>query len=276
MICFPNAKINLGLHITGKRDDGFHNIETLFYPVALADVLEVIPLSDTGSSENLFSNTGRKINAIPLANLCLRAWSELAGYRSLQNVQIHLHKIIPVGSGLGGGSSNAAFMLKALNELFELKLSAFELASIAGGIGSDCPFFIHNTPLLARERGDVFEPVEIDLSGIHILIAFPGIDISTAWAYREIKISGHDESVGEIIYSDPHTWQDRLTNDFESRVFDAYPLVRRVREKMLSDGAFYSSMTGSGSAVYGLFDHRTDPGSMEKAFPGIYVWEGIL
>jgi 4-diphosphocytidyl-2-C-methyl-D-erythritol kinase len=275
MIYFPNAKINIGLHVTEKRKDGYHNIETLFYPIKLTDILEVLPASGV-KSVNTLENTGLGLDVLPADNLCLRAWDELNKVMPLPNVHIHLHKIIPSGAGLGGGSSDAAFVLKALNEIFGLGLTAFELASVAGRIGSDCPFFIHNTPLFARGRGDVFEPVETDLSGIHVLVIHPGISINTTWAYSRVPVSGHDESIREIIHAHPSTWQDRMTNDFEQGVFNAYPLVRKIKEKLLAEGAFYASMTGSGSAVFGFFEQETETEKIEKEFPGIYAWKGIL
>lgn len=275
MIYFPNAKINLGLHVTGKRKDGYHNIETVFYPVGLTDILEVIPAKGYMKG-NTLESTGNSLDIGPSDNLCMRAWAELNKIMPLPEIHIHLHKIIPSGAGLGGGSSNAAFVLKALNELFELELSAFELASIAGTIGSDCPFFIHNTPLLGTERGDKFEPVEPDLSGFHIVIIHPGISINTARAYSGVTIHDHDVSIREIITSHPSVWQDLLVNDFEPGIFKAYPMVRKIKEVLVAEGSVYASMTGSGSAVYGLFENEIDSEILEKEFPGIFLWKGIL
>jgi 4-diphosphocytidyl-2-C-methyl-D-erythritol kinase len=255
MIYFPNAKINLGLHVTAKRQDGYHNIETVFYPVGLSDILEIVA-EPKGLKQNKIINTGNNLNIDPSENLCLRAWNELNKIMPLPGVEVHLHKIIPSGAGLGGGSSNAAFVLKALNELFALNLSKPELSSIAGRIGSDCPFFIHGTPLYARERGDVFEPAGVDLSGKTILIAHPGINISTAWAYSKIKPARHRVSLKDSVIRDPSCWQDNLINDFEPPVFNAFPVIRIIKEKIIASGAFFASMTGSGSAVYGLYDTK--------------------
>jgi 4-diphosphocytidyl-2-C-methyl-D-erythritol kinase len=275
MIYFPNAKINLGLHITGKRKDGYHNIETVFYPVGLSDILEVTPAKGD-TMGNTLKSTGNPLNIGPADNLCIRAWTELNKIRSLPEVNIHLHKIIPSGAGLGGGSSDAAFVLKALNELFELELSPFQLASVAGIIGSDCPFFIHNTPLFATERGNKFEKIEVDLSDYHIVIIHPGISINTAWAYNGVTVYQHDVSIREIVSSHPSTWQELLINDFEPSVFKAYPMIRKIKEILIENGAVYASMTGSGSAVYGIFEYDIESEILEKEFPGIYLWKGIL
>jgi 4-diphosphocytidyl-2-C-methyl-D-erythritol kinase len=275
MISFPNAKINLGLHVTGKRQDGYHNIETVFYPLGLSDILEVTPSSDA-RGHYTFLNTGTIIEGEPSDNLCIRAWNELNKIRPLPGVSIHLHKIIPSGAGLGGGSSNAVYVLRALNDLFQLGLQASELELIAGGIGSDCPFFMHNKPLFATGRGEIFEPAEIDLKGLRIVIVHAGIHIDTARAYREIALSEHAASLKDLIYTDPYRWQGKVVNDFEQVVFSGYPEIRYLKEQLLASGAFYSSMTGSGSAVYGLFDYEADIKTIKRKFPGLFLWDGLL
>ena len=275
MIFFPNAKINLGLHVTEKRADGFHNIETLFYPVGLSDIIEVIPGSGN-NRENNFVNTGNIIDNGASDNLCIRAWRELNKIKALPNINMHLHKVIPAGAGLGGGSSDAAFVLKALNGLFSLGLSASEMANVAASIGSDCPFFIFNRPLIARGRGDIFEPADVDLDGRHILIIHPGIMISTALAYESVNIREHKLSVKKVLENDPSTWQDNLVNDFEPRVFQAHPVIADIKKKMIASGAFYASMSGSGSAVYGLFDGDSAFSEIKSEFPGMFIWEGKM
>lgn len=275
MIYFSNAKINIGLQVTGRRPDGYHNIETVFYPVDLSDILEITPLHDK-PGDYTFLNTGNKIDMEPSDNLCIRAWRELSKIRHLPGASIHLHKVIPSGAGLGGGSSNATYVLRALNELFELEIDTNELEVLASRIGSDCPFFIHNRPLLAKGRGNVFELVDIDLSGTHILIVHPGIPVSSAWAYNGINIKEHHESLKKIIGSDPVDWQDNIFNDFEDRVFEVYPAIRLIKEKMLAQGAFYSSMTGSGSAVYGLYEKEPDTDWFKKEYHEMFVWGGVL
>ncbi len=276
MICFPNAKINIGLNITGKREDGYHNIETLLYPVRLTDILEIIPLPGKNSDMVRLINTGLKIDVDASANLCVRAWRELCHIRQLPPVEMHLHKIIPHGAGLGGGSSNAASVLMTLNEMFELNITSPELALIAGQIGSDCPFFIYNKPVFAKGRGDILEDAGIDLTGCRIVIVHPGKGINTAWAYSNIKSKKPSCSLIDLLQTDPLTWQDRVINDFESLVFDAFPVVKDIREKLIESGAFYSSMSGSGSAVYGLYSSKDDKVNLQDQFPGMFVWEGIL
>jgi len=276
MICFPNAKINIGLHVTGKRDDGFHNIETLFYPVQLSDILEIIPLTEKDPDCKLFENTGIHIETDPSDNLCVRAWRELNKVRPLPEVKIHLHKVIPHGAGLGGGSSDAAFTLKALNGMFNLNMTDPELASIAAVIGSDCPFFIYNRPMMATGRGEILKPSGINLTGFKIIIVHPGVGVSTSWAYSRIKVRNRPGSLPEIMATDPSKWQGRVINDFESAVFEAYPVIREIRQKLISSGAFYASMTGSGSAVYGLFEGNTGFSTPGELFPGMFVWKGVL
>lgn len=275
MILFPNAKINLGLHVTGRRADGFHNIETLFYPIGLSDIIEINSLSGK-SRDNSFISTGIAIDTGNSDNLCIRAWKELNKIKSLPNVAIHLHKIIPAGAGLGGGSSDAAFVLMALNNMFDLGLKVNELAATAGSIGSDCPFFIFNKPLIASGTGDIFEPSNVDLSGKYIMVVHPGIIISTALAYRNICLSEHNLSVKQVIETEPSEWQDSLINDFEPWVFQTCPVIANIKERMIVSGAFYASMSGSGSAVYGLFDVNENFSEIKKEFPGMFIWAGKL
>ena len=275
MICFPNAKINLGLQVTGKRKDGYHDIETVFYPLNLADILEFIPVPEI-PGRYTFINTGEKVDVEPSGNLCIKAWNELSKIRKLPGISIHLHKIIPSGAGFGGGSADAAFVLMAVNDLFDLQIPVAELEVIAGRIGSDCPFFIRNKPLFATGRGNVFESAHIDLSGRKIIVVHPGIPISSKWAYNQIKPSKIADSVKDIIKTDPVKWQGKLCNDFEPAVFRKYPVIERVKDRLLATGAFYASMTGSGSAVFGLYDHEPDTGEMRKFYPNMFVWSGTM
>jgi 4-diphosphocytidyl-2-C-methyl-D-erythritol kinase len=275
MICFPNSKINLGLQVKKKRSDGYHDIETVFCPLELSDILEVTP--EPGQKGNFtWSNTGIEIDTEPADNLCIKALKEIAGKHDLPGVAIHLHKVIPPGAGLGGGSSDAAHMLTALNQLFKLGIPRSDLEIMAGRIGSDCPFFLHNRPACAKGRGEILEPVELDLAGKNIMVIHPGISVSTGWAYAGIKPGDHPVSPAGIVRLDPREWQGRLINDFEPLVFSKYPVIREIKERMLSVGAFYSSMTGSGSAVFGMFDDEPETGYMSKVFPGMFIWKGKL
>lgn len=276
MIIFPNAKINIGLHVTGKRDDGFHNIETLFYPVGLTDIIEVIPLSGKKTKTSLFNQTGVSIDCEPAGNLCLRAWSALNERIAISPVKIHLHKIIPMGAGLGGGSSDAAFVLRALRDIFSLDLSDDGLSEVAAAIGSDCPFFIYNNPAFGTGKGELLEKSEIDLTGYKICIVHPGTGINTGWAYSIIRPGNHDTPLKDILKDDPSMWRGRVVNDFEQAVSGSYPVTADIRNKLYGEGAFYASMTGSGSAVYGLFEANTLTGRLKEKFPGMFVWEGTL
>lgn len=248
MISFPNAKINLGLHVTERRPDGYHNLETLFYPVSLTDILEVIP----GSSFS-FDASGLNVDAEPEKNLVVRAYNLLKEEFGLPPVKIWLHKVIPFGAGLGGGSSDAAFMLKMANELFSLGLPASQLKAYAVRIGADCPFFIDNIPSLATGTGNQLQPVDINLQDYKIVIVKPSFGVNTAQAYRSIVPGQPAKALSGIVSLAPEMWKDLLTNDFEKPVFLMFPELAEIKKKLYDLGAVYASMSGSGSAVFGLF-----------------------
>jgi len=250
MIVFPNAKINIGLRVLEKREDGFHNIESIFYPVYdLFDVLEVI------ESEKLsFKSTGIKIPGNIASNLCLKAFHLIKDDFDIPFVTIHLHKIIPIGAGLGGGSADAAFMLKALNDLFDLNLSVEKLINYARKLGSDCAFFIENIPVFAFNKGDEFEKIALDLSSFHFKIEYPNIHISTSEAYSGIIPLSAKQSLKGIISKPIEDWKKLVRNDFEKSVFPSHSSIEKLKNKMYTDGAIFASMTGSGSAVYGIFE----------------------
>lgn len=257
MVVFPNAKINLGLNVVAKRSDGFHDIVTCFYPLQVQDVLEVIE-SPTGRKSS-FNSSGIDIPGKPEDNLCMKAFKLLQKDYQLPNVDIYLHKIIPIGAGLGGGSSDAAFTLQALNELFQLFLDASLLEDYASRLGSDCAFFIRNKPVLAFEKGDVFGSVNVDLTGKKLLLIYPDLHVSTAEAYSRVKPAQPDQTVKEILEGEPvENWRERLVNDFEASVFALYPQVGQLKEQLYEAGARYASMSGSGSSVFGIFDAETD------------------
>ena len=252
MIVFPNAKINIGLNVVEKRADGFHNIESIFYPVnQLTDVLEIVKQS---SNEVTFSSSGidipRKKGEL---NLCEKAYQLIKNDFDISGVQIHLHKVIPIGAGLGGGSADAAFTLKVLNELFELNLTDEKLIEYARKLGSDCAFFIKNKPVYAFNKGDEFEEFEIDLSDYEIKIEYPNIHISTAEAYSGVIVKSSNQNLKELIAEPIKDWKKNLKNDFEQSVFPNHPNIEKLKAKMYHDGAKFSSMTGSGSAVFGIF-----------------------
>lgn len=263
MVTFPNCKINLGLNIVNKRDDGYHDIETVFFPIPLNDALEVI---EKETFE--FSTSGSAIEGETEKNLCIKAYHLLKkDLPDLPLVQMHLHKAIPMGAGLGGGSADGAFTLKLLNKKFDLHLSEKQLINYSLQLGSDCPFFISNKPCFATGRGEKLEPIELDLSGYKIVIIHPVIHISTARAFERINPLKPVKSIKQIIQQPISTWKDELINDFEKPVFAKYPEIKKIKDVLYNAGSIYSSMSGSGSAVYGIFK-KENPISL--SFPGNY------
>lgn len=263
MLSFPNCKINLGLHILGKRDDGFHNLETVFYPVPFKDALELIPSTNTGIE---FTATGLAVDGNAADNLCVKAYHLLKkDFPEIPTIKIHLHKAIPLGAGLGGGSADAAFMLKLLNEKFKLNLSTDQLINYALQLGSDCPFFIINKPCLATGRGEMLEEIAVDLSAYKIVLINPGIHINTGWAFSNITPAQPARSIKEIIQQPVNTWKDELKNDFESAVFTAHPAIKEIKEALYTQGAVYAAMSGSGSTVFGIFEPNTGPVTLKDS-----------
>lgn len=252
MICFPNAKINLGLNIVQKRVDGYHNLETIFYPIPLEDILEVeiVPSLET-DYELLIS--GINIEGDPERNLVVKAYKLLKENFDLAPIRIHLHKRIPSGAGLGGGSSDAAFMLKLLNTKFELNLSVQELEDYATQLGADCAFFIQNSPTFAEGIGEIFSPINLSLKGYYLYLVKPDLFISTAMAFSEIKPKRPETSLKEIINTPIEEWRAKMRNDFEKGIFKKLPELALIKKSMYEDGAIYAAMSGSGSTIYGLF-----------------------
>jgi 4-diphosphocytidyl-2-C-methyl-D-erythritol kinase len=268
MVSFPPCKINLGLHVIDKRPDGYHNIETCFYPVRWTDILEIIH-SKTFS----FSSSG---NAIPGAweqNLCIKAYRLLADQFSLAPVSIHLHKLIPIGAGLGGGSSDAAHVIRLLNDIFELNLAREDMMRHAASIGSDAAFFIQDDPMIGKGRGEILTKVTLDLAGKFLVLVNPDIHVSTADAYARVKPAGPAVPLGDILKRPLSKWKNLLKNDFEHSVFEKYPAIGNLKDKLYSLGAIYASMSGSGATVFGIFEKEFDA-AIE--FPGTTVWAGKL
>lgn len=260
MISFPNCKINLGLRILHQRNDGYHNLISVFYPVQWCDALEFVE-ADAFS----FEMEGLKIEGASENNFCVKAYRLLQKKYSVPPVKMMLLKNIPMGAGLGGGSSDAAFTLKMLNEYFDLKLSFSELKAYALQLGSDCPFFIENKPSLATGRGDELEQVKLDLSGLQVLIVYPDVEVNTAWAYHEhSKNINHKSDQNSIInfreqISNPvSTWKEFLVNDFEQVVVNRHPEIGMIKKQLYEAGAIYASMSGSGSAIYGIFNKEAN------------------
>lgn len=251
MILFPNAKINLGLNIVSKREDGYHNIETLFYPIPIYDILEITP----SSNNNFF-----ELEVIGMANdgkqnLVEKAYRAIAQRYSLPNISVVLKKNIPFAAGLGGGSADAAFTLNALNELFSLKISIEELHKVAASIGADCPFFLYNTPMYAEGIGTDFSMIDLDLRGKYLVLVKPDIAISTAEAYSGITPQKSDKDIRDIIKLPISEWKYFLKNDFEDSLFKKYTRLKEIKELLYSNGATYASMSGSGSSISGIFDN---------------------
>ena len=266
MLLFPNSKINLGLNIVEKRPDGFHNIETIFYPVGLSDALEMII---SGDGKSGFNQTGLSIEGNPDENLCVKAYRLLATDFSLAPVRMHLHKVIPMGAGLGGGSSDGAATIKLANKLFSLGLSNTRMAEYAGKLGSDCAFFIENKPVFAFEIGDRFNPVTVDLSAFTLVIVVPPIHVNTKDAYSVITPSNLENSLKDIVVQPVHQWKDHLKNDFERSVFSRYPRIPEIKQQLYDQGAVFASMSGSGSSVYGIFKKDKIP---LESFRNCFVW----
>jgi len=250
MIVFPNAKINIGLNITARRPDGYHDLETVFYPVKINDVLEVIE-----SDKLSFNYSGLDIPGNPEDNLCIKGYHFLKkDYPQLPPVKIHLHKNIPIGAGLGGGSSDAAFFIKLMNDKFDLNLSVDDMMDYARLLGADCAFFINNKPVYAFEKGDEFEPVSLDLSAYQIVLVMPDAHVSTAEAYKGVKPALTSESLYDLIKMPLANWKRNIKNDFEGHIFRDHPVIRGVKAELYEQGALYASMSGSGASVFGIFE----------------------
>ena len=266
MLRFPNAKINLGLNVVSKRPDGYHNIETVFCPIDLCDALEIVP-SDS-DTDITFTPFGTDVGCHPENNLVVKAYRLLSKYYDLPGAKIFLHKQIPSGAGLGGGSSDAAFALKMLNELFSLECSNARLEEIASELGADCAFFIRNKPVFASGTGNIFEPIDFSPKNYFLVLIKPDIFISTPKAYAMIKPAIPEKSLKEIIQQPIETWKNEMINDFEIPVFAEYPEIKEIKDKLYEAGAVYASMSGSGSSVFGIFDSRPD--SISDLFPDCF------
>lgn len=258
MIVYPNAKINIGLRVLDKRPDGFHNLETVFYPVPVSDILEIVPARELAMYQYGIEYPGDSMD-----NLCVKAYHILQQDFDIPPVEIHLYKKIPVGAGLGGGSSDAAFTLKVLDTLFQLGQTQEQLANYAARLGSDCPFFIYNTPMLGTGRGEVLTPITVEsLENYTIKVIYPPYFVSTADAYRGIIPRNLREERGEVLPKTsfmellkhtPDTWSGKIENDFETTVFAKYPQLENYKMQLYEQGAVYASMSGSGSAMFGIF-----------------------
>jgi 4-diphosphocytidyl-2-C-methyl-D-erythritol kinase len=254
MISYPNAKINIGLKITGRRPDGYHNLETVFYPVNYCDCLEIAE-----APELSFSSSGIAINCSWESNLCIKAYRLLKkSFPAIPPVKMHLHKKIPFGAGLGGGSADGAFALKMLNQLFAIGLDTVKLEQMAAELGADCPFFISNKPVIAEGIGNIFSPIKLEICGMYIAIAKPDVSVSTAEAYAGACLSPGGQSLRELENMPPESWKLIASNGFAESVYPKYPAIAALENEMYGRGAIYASMSGSGSAVYGIFRNKPD------------------
>lgn len=267
MITFPNAKINLGLNIIEKRPDGYHNLETVFYPINLQDALEVVT-AEKSNREYTVHVSGTPLAEVPEDNIVVKAYQLLKKDYSLPPVNIHLFKHIPSGAGLGGGSADAAFMIKSLNEKYHLGMSDLKMEEYAAKLGADCAFFIKNKPVFATGIGNIFEPVDISLKGYYVIVVKPDEYILTGAAFKMIKPKRPEVSLKEIIRQPVEAWREMMKNDFEEALLDGLPEVRSLKRKLYDMGAVYASMSGSGSAVYGLFKEQI--ADVDKIFDGIF------
>lgn len=253
MIQYPHCKINLGLSIVAKRTDGFHELETVFYPVALKDILEITPTPNKELTN--FSHSGLPIPGDSNNNLCLKAYQLLKiDFPTLPEIQMHLHKIIPMGAGLGGGSSDGTSALIILNTLFKLGLSKDQLITYAEKLGSDCPYFLFDSPCHATGKGEILSPIQLDLSNFYFILLHPGIHIATPWAFQQIAPCKKDVLIRNIIQQPIQTWKQFLINDFEAPVIKSHPIIGALKNDLYQQGAIYASMSGSGSSLFGIFE----------------------
>lgn len=259
MILFPNAKINIGLNVVERRADGYHNLETVFYPVKIKDALEVIV-----SDELTFTSSGIAIPGNADENLCLKAYHLIKKDFDLPPVNIHLHKNIPIGAGLGGGSADAGFFIKLLNEVCGLELSVEIMQNYARQLGADCAFFIGNNPIFAFEKGDRFEEIELDLSAFYLVLVMPPVHVSTAEAYDGVQPKTSNVDLKSTLKLPVREWKNHVKNDFETSVFQHHPEIKAVKEALYKSGAIYAAMSGSGASVFGIFSKKPYLRELEK------------
>ena len=272
MITFPNAKINLGLDIVEKRPDGYHNLETVFYPIPLCDILEITPATDKDAPDYTFKMYNAVFEGNDDDNLVIKAHKALATDHKLPKVDISLYKHIPTGAGLGGGSADAAFALKMLNEIAALGLTAEELRTYAARIGADCAFFIDNTPAYATGIGNILTPTECCIEGYYLVLLKPDVHISTKDAYALVTPQKPQVALTETAARPIHEWKGAMKNDFEKSIFAKHPEMEKIKEDLYSMGAVYASMSGSGSSFFGIFKEEQDIDRIKELFPGMFCW----
>lgn len=271
MVVFPNCKINLGLHVVRKREDGYHNLETIFYPLPLRDALEMVKRETENpdkpeqavkrETENpAIHLSGLPVHGKPEDNLCIKAYNLLKkDHPQLIDVDMYLHKAIPMGAGLGGGSADGAFALQLLNDKFQLNITREKLLDYSLQLGSDCPFFIINKPCFATGRGEVLQSIQLDLSAYSFLVVHPGVHVNTGWAFSQLTPAPSPQPLQEIIQQPIANWRNALKNDFEAPVCRQHPHLQAIKDKLYEAGALYASMTGSGSCFFGIFNKEQLP-----------------
>jgi len=263
MISFPNAKINIGLHIISKRPDGYHNIETMMLPIPLCDILEILPSLNRSTAIEI-SMSGIVPDCSSEENLCFKAYQIMKKHHNIPSVRMHLHKAIPSGAGLGGGSADAAFTLVMLNELFRLQLPEELICDYATELGSDCAFFVANKSAIASGRGEILHAFPCDISGYFLALVIPEIHVSTAMAYRNCKPCQPEADITSLITAPIHDWKKNIVNDFECGIFETFPILSDIKQLLYDSGAVYASMSGSGSSLYGLFTEKPDSEVLNK------------
>ena len=269
MILYPNAKINIGLNVVEKRADGYHNLETVFYPINLLDALEITTDEHQADSVKL-KVSGEAIAGRPSDNLVMKACNLMRSMfpEKIERLSVHLHKHIPTGAGLGGGSSDATFTIKALNEKFSLGMSVDQMEQLSAQLGADCPFFIKNQPVFAEGIGDIFTDIDIVLKGKILVLVKPDISVSTADAYSLVSPHKPQQSLRESLRLPVEEWKNHVVNDFESSVFKKFPEIAAIKDRLYDLGALYASMSGSGSAVYGIFNQPVQ--YVDEVFAGYF------
>ncbi|MBN2890269.1 MAG: 4-(cytidine 5'-diphospho)-2-C-methyl-D-erythritol kinase [Bacteroidales bacterium] len=272
MIVFPNAKINLGLNILKKRIDGYHDIQSVFLPIDIKDALEVVVNKET--EDFIFTNSGLKIDAPTEKNLVVKAYKLLKNDFNLPPVSIHLHKVIPFGAGLGGGSADASFMFKLMNEMFNLNLSFEQLENYARQIGADCAFFIKNKPAIATGIGDILQTVSYDFSEFIVVVVKPDLNLNTAKVYSYITPNEQVERLNLLLDKPTEQWKNCFFNDFEKVIFSRHPQLEEIKNELYKKGASYAAMSGSGSSIFGLFNKNFKP--KELNFKHQSFWSKIL
>jgi 4-diphosphocytidyl-2-C-methyl-D-erythritol kinase len=261
MIIFPQAKINLGLQVLNKRSDGYHEVETCMFSIPLFDILEILP-----AEEFSFKQSGLHVDSEPSSNLCVKAYELVKKTYDCPAIYMHLRKQIPMGAGLGGGSSDAAHVINGLNDLFELNIPIQEREHLAAQLGSDCPFFIEGTPKIATGRGEILNHSTVDLSGYHLKLIYPAIHVGTAEAYAGVEFYTGKENLSKILALPMEDWQGAVVNSFENSIFKKHPVMEEIKDLLIQEGAVFAAMSGSGSTLFGIYETLPTPSDFPESY----------